>query len=216
MTYIWPLNDLKWPIRTWKFNFLTKSHFGACNLSFFKVFLNAELIALIRFNFQVSKWPPNDLKWPIRTWKHNFLTKSHLGACNISLNRFLWTPSRLPISDLSSESLNDLQMTSKWPKLPIRTWKHNFLTKSHFWAFNMSFHRFLWTLSRLRLSDLSFESPNDLQMTSKWPTVTSKQNFFAKSHFGACYMSLCSFLGTLSRLHTSDLCFESQNDLNDL
>ena len=33
-----------------------------------------------------SKWPLNDLKWPIRTWKHNFLTKSHFGACNMSFH----------------------------------------------------------------------------------------------------------------------------------
>ena len=138
----------------------------------------------------------NDLKWPIRTWKHNFLTKSHLGACNISFHRFLCTPIRLRLSDLSFESLNDLQMTSKWPKWPIRTWKHNFLTKSHFGACNMSFHRFLWTLSRLRLSDLSFESPNDLQMTSSDPwgpeNITSWPNF----NLGH---ATCLFIGFLGR-----------------
>ena len=53
----WPKNDFKWPIRTWKRNFLTKSHFGACNMSFHRFFLNAESIALIRFEFRVTKWP---------------------------------------------------------------------------------------------------------------------------------------------------------------
>ena len=48
----WPLNDLKWPIRTWKLNFLTKSHFWACNMSFHRFFLTPNW-----FNFQVTKWP---------------------------------------------------------------------------------------------------------------------------------------------------------------
>ena len=37
MTFKWPLNDLKWPIMTWKLNFLIKSHFGACNMSFHRL-----------------------------------------------------------------------------------------------------------------------------------------------------------------------------------
>ena len=67
----------------------------------------------VRFEFRVTKWPPNDLKWPIRTWKHNFLTKSPFGACHMSFHRYFGTLTRLRLSDLSSETPNDLKMTSQ-------------------------------------------------------------------------------------------------------
>ena len=130
-----------------------------------------------------SKWPLNDLKWPIVTWKHNFLTKSHFGACNMSFHRFLWTPSRLRISDLSFESLNDLQMTSKWPQVTHKDLKTTFLpnlTLGHV----LYFHRFFSTLSRLRLSALSFKSSNDLQFTSSDPYWTPNITFVLNLTFG--------------------------------
>ena len=79
----WPLNDLNWPLRTWKINFLTISHFGACIMSldmFFERWVDCPRVS----QQMTYKWPLNDLKWFIRTWKHNFLTKSHFGACNMS------------------------------------------------------------------------------------------------------------------------------------
>ena len=122
----------------------------------------------------ISKWPLNDLKWPTRTWKLNFLTKSHFGACNMSFHRFFGR--RVDCAD--QIWVLSHQMTAKWHlnvlKWPIRTWKLNFLTKSHFGSCKMSFHSFFLLLSWMRSSDLSFESPNDLQMTSKWPQVTHK------------------------------------------
>ena len=115
---------------------------------------------------------------PIVTCKCIFLTKSHFGACYMSFHRFLWMPSWLRLSDLSFESPNDLQMTSKWPpndlKWPMRTWKHNFLTKSHFGACNMSFYRFFWTPSWLRLSDLSFQSTTWTTICETTTTATMK------------------------------------------
>ena len=164
MTSKWPLNDLKWPIRTWKHNFLTKSHFGACNMSFHRFFgrrVDCAYQIWVSSHKMTSKWPPNDLKWPIVTCNYNFLTQSHFGAWYMSFHRFFNAESIVPI-------IFEFRVT-KWPpndlKWPILTWKHNFLTKSHFEACNMSFHKFLWTPSRFRLSYLSFESPNDLQMT---------------------------------------------------
>jgi len=153
---------------------LTLGHVTCLIIGFFGRRVDCAHQIWISSHQMASKWPLNDLKWPIRTWKHSFLTKSHFGACNMSFYRFFWTPSWLHLSDLNFESPNDLQMTSNDLKWPIRTWKHNFLPKSHFGACNMSFHRFFWTPSWLRSSDLNFESPNDLKMTSKWPQVTHK------------------------------------------
>ena len=105
------INDLKWPILNWKRNFFTKFHFWACNMSFHRFFgcwVDCAHQIWVSSRLMTSKWPLNDLKWPIRTWKHNFLTKSHFGTCNMSFHRFFWTLSRLRLSDLSFESLNDL------------------------------------------------------------------------------------------------------------
>ena len=126
-------------------------------------------------------WPPNDLKWPTVTWKHNFFTKSSFGACSMTFLRFFGMLSRLHLLELSFDPPNDLQMTSKWPKWPIMTWKHNYFTNSHLGACNMSFPRFFGMLSRLRLLELSLDPPNDLQMTSKWPNwpiMTWKHNSY--------------------------------------
>ena len=131
-----------------------------------------------------SKWPLNDLKWPIRTWKHNFLTKSHFGACYMSFHRFLWMPSRLRLSDLSFESPNDLRMTSsnqQWPQ--NKTFSPN-LTLGHAICLYLVFlvrwidcaHK-IWVLSHQMTSKWLL---NDL----KWPIWTWKHNFFTKSHSG--------------------------------
>ena len=42
----------------------------------------------IIFEFRVTKWPPNDLKWPILTSQQNFLAKSPFGACHMSFHRY--------------------------------------------------------------------------------------------------------------------------------
>ena len=124
--------------------------------------------------------------------KHSSFTKSHLGACNMSFPRFSGMLSRLRLLELSLNLPNDLQMTSKWPKWPIMTWKHNSFTKSHLGACNMSFPRFSGLLSRLRLLELSLEPPNDLQLTSKWPQITHnnlKTNIFYQISLRLCNMS---------------------------
>ena len=142
-------------------------------------------------------WPPNDLKWPTVTWKHNFFTKSSFGACSMTFLRFFGMLSRLHLLELSFDPPNDLQMTSKWPKWPIMTWKHNSFTNSHLGACNISFHRFFGMVSRLRLSELSLNPPNDLQMTSKWPNwllLTWKHNFLPILTWGHV---ICLFLGFL-------------------
>ena len=168
MTSKRPPNDLKGPTVTSKKNFFAKSHFWACYMSFHRFFgrrVDCAHQIWISSHQMTSKWPLNDLKWPIVTCKRNFLTKSHFGACYMSFHRFFWMLSRLCLSDLSFESPNDLQMTSSDSQGP----ENNFLTKSHFGACNMSFYMLFWTLSRLCLSDLIFESPNCLRMTSSDP-----------------------------------------------
>ena len=80
----WPPNDLKWPIVTCKHNFVTQSHFGACYMSFHRFFFNAESIVPIIFEFWVTKWPPNDLKWPILTSHHLRSFWGHLVTWNLS------------------------------------------------------------------------------------------------------------------------------------
>ena len=161
-------------------------------------------------------WPPNDLKWPTVTWKHNFFTKSSFRACNMSFLRFFGMLSRLRLLELSLDPQNDLKMTSKWPKWPTMTWKHNSFTKSHLGACNMSFLRFFGMLSRLRSLELSLDPPNDLQMTSKWPkwpVMTWKYNTFMNSHLGSCNMSFPRYFGMLSRLRLLELSLDPPNDL---
>ena len=53
--------------------------------------------------YQLSAWSPNDLKWPILTWKHNLLTNLPLGAVIFFLH----------LADL----IWSHQMTPKWPQL---------------------------------------------------------------------------------------------------
>ena len=76
---------------------------------------------------------------------------------------------------------------------------HNFFTKFHFRACNMSFYRFYGMMSRLRSSDLSFESPNDLQMTSKWPQVTHNENITFLPNLTLGHV-ICFFIGFFGRL----------------
>ena len=73
-------NDLQRPS---KWPQLTYSDFGTCYMSFYSFCWDAESIALIRFELNVTKWPPNDLKWPIVNWKYNFSNKSHFGTCYV-------------------------------------------------------------------------------------------------------------------------------------
>ena len=133
-------------------------------------------IAIIRFEFQVTKWPPNDLKWPILTWKHNFLTKSHFGACNMSLIGFFWRLSRLRLSDLRFESPNYLNMTSSDPYWPQDISPN--LTLGHVICL---FIVFFLTLSRLHLISSKFRvskwPPSDLQMTSSDPYSPQNKPF---------------------------------------
>ena len=135
------------------------------------------------------------------TCKHNSFTKSHLGACNMSFLRFFGMLSRLRPLELSLDPQNDLQMTSKWPKWPIMTWKHNYFTKSHVGACNMSFLRFFGMLSRLHKLKLGLDPPNDIQMISKWPKwpqITHnnlKTIFFSKSPLGHVICLSIIFLG---------------------
>ena len=77
---------------------------------------------------------PNDLQMTSSDLKckQNFLTKSHFWACYESFHRFFGkliqlclSYLNLCLSDFSSMLQNDLQMTSKWLKWPIMTWKHN-------------------------------------------------------------------------------------------
>ena len=69
----------------WHENITFLPNLTLSNMSFCS-FLDSELIALISFEFWVTKWPSNDLMWPILT-KHNF-TDLLSGACMQYV--FLW------------------------------------------------------------------------------------------------------------------------------
>ena len=146
MTSKWPLNDLKWPIVTCKCNFLTKSHFWACHMFFHRFFFNAESIVPVRFEFRVTKWPPNDLKWPIVTCKHNFVTQSHFGACYMSFHRFFFNAeSIVPI-------IFEFWVT-KWPPNDL---KGPILTSHHlrsFWG-----HLVTWNLKLISPIESAFQN----------------------------------------------------------
>ena len=108
MTSKWPLNDLQWPQNKTFLPNLTLEHAICLFLGFLVLLVDCTHQICVSNHQMTSKWPLNDLKWPIVTCKRNFLTKSHFGACYMSFHRFLWMPSWLRLSDLSFDSPNDL------------------------------------------------------------------------------------------------------------
>ena len=106
-----------------------------------------------------SKWPLIDLKWIF--WALGLvicLFIDFLDAESIAPIRFAFQVTKWPLNDL------------KWP---VVTWKHNFLTKSHFWACIVFFYVFLWgfgTLRHIKLLRFKFR-------VTKWPILTSEDYF---------------------------------------
>ena len=84
---------LKWPLGPENITFLPNLTFGhviCLFIGFVWRWVDCAYQIWVSSHQMTSKWPKNDLKWPIRTWKLNFLTKSHFGACNMSFHRFFW------------------------------------------------------------------------------------------------------------------------------
>ena len=158
--------------------------------------MDTESIALIRFEFRLTKWPLNDLQWPQnKTFSAN-LTLGH-AICLILGFLVLWVDCTHKIC------VSNHQMTSKWPS-DLR-WPQNItfspnLTLGHATCLFLGF-LVLWVdcTHQICVSNHQMTSKwplNDL----KWPIVTRKHNFHTKSHFGACYMPFHRFFLTLSQL----------------
>ena len=137
-------------------------------------------IALIRFEFNVTKWPPND---PKRTssdllWKHNFVTKSHFGdesfvsflGCfrtyYVPFHIFWGEDGLITLIRFEFWATNELHLTSKWPQVTYSDLKAQLFNQ------HITCLWFLGMLSWLNLYYLSLESQKDFQMTSidpNWP-----------------------------------------------
>ena len=102
-----PWTDLKWPLVTWKHNYFTKSPLGHV-ICLFIGFLDTDSIVLVRFKFEATKWPPNDLLMTSSDlqWRENITLSLFLSWIDC-LIRFEFGSTNWPPNDLQA-TLSDL------------------------------------------------------------------------------------------------------------